>query len=125
MFCCCLRTLGALLYPPSVVLALGFPIKLAAIQWLVHQNVQVLMPNPYSHQHDHFLKKYRDTGQWNVLRIGRDVPCVNKAGEQSVVQLGVEDRFDPTNPGVRYFVGRMSFKIEDPVIKSFSTKLWL
>jgi PAS domain S-box-containing protein len=38
---------------------------------LVGQNVSILMPDPHSHLHDSYLRKYISTGKRKVLGIGR------------------------------------------------------
>ena len=78
------------------------------------ENVRMLMPAPYSEQHDHFLRKYLETGTRNIIGTERSVPVLRKDGTRSIVHLIVEDRLDPYSFENRLFVGRMRFKIADP-----------
>ncbi|MFP6596938.1 MAG: PAS domain S-box protein, partial [Candidatus Hydrogenedentota bacterium] len=42
------------------------------------QNIRILMPNPYSDQHDSYLQNYISTGVQKVIGIGREVVGLRK-----------------------------------------------
>ncbi len=42
------------------------------------ENIRILMPQPYSGQHDHFMRKHMRTGERRVLGGTREVPVVLK-----------------------------------------------
>ena len=94
-------TTGVILYAnPTMSQRLGHP-KDA----LLGANVRILMPQPYSKQHDFFLKKYLDTGLRNVIGMERAVPVLKADGTQAIVHLGVEEVDDPFGKQGRLFVG--------------------
>ena len=72
---------------------------------LLGENVRILMPQPYSKQHDFFMKKYLDTGLRNVIGLSRAVPVLKADGTQGLVKLGVDEVEDPFGTQGRLFVG--------------------
>ena len=88
------------------------PVRLACRykeEELVGTNVRVLMPPPYSTQHDSFLRKYDRTADLKVVGCKRRVPVVDKAGGQSTAVLAVEERVDPTDVANGVFIGQLTF----------------
>ncbi len=71
--------------------------KSAAIQFDYHpeevigQNVKMLMPDPYHHEHDGYLKKYQKTRKPNIIGIGREVVGKRKTGELFPFRLAVSE----------------------------------
>ena len=69
---------------------------------VIGKNVRMLMPEPYRGEHDGYLKKYRETGQGQVIGVGREAVAVRKNGETFPIELSVgEMRLEAS----RMFVG--------------------
>ena len=66
------------------------------------RNVKLLMPSPYSDEHDSFLERYRVTGERRIIGIGRIVVGQRRDGSTFPMELAVgEANFD----GDRFFTG--------------------
>jgi len=68
----------------------------------IGQNVAMLMPDPYTQEHDAYLSSYRETGVEKIIGKGREVKGLTKDGrifdmELSVSEVTVDDR--------RFFTG--------------------
>lgn len=71
-------------------------------QEVIGQNIRMLMPEPYRHEHDGYLKAYRDTGEKKIIGIGREVKALRKDGSDFPIYLSVgEGQLDER----RVFVG--------------------
>lgn len=61
--------------------------------YLAHEvlgrNVSLLMPEPYRRQHDEFLRRYLETGENQVIGIGREVRAVRKDGRIFSISLAL------------------------------------
>lgn len=69
---------------------------------VIGRNVKVLMPPPYSIEHDEYLARYRETGERKIIGIGRNVTGLRQDGSTFPMYLSVgEGRLD----GERIFVG--------------------
>ena len=66
------------------------------------ENVSVLMPEPHRHLHDGYLRHYLETGQRNIIGIGREVIGRRRDGSTFPMDLAVSE---VVVPGVRLFTG--------------------
>ncbi len=55
----------------------------------IGQNVKILMPQPYSQQHDGYLGRYRETGERRIIGIGRLVVGLRRDGSTFPMELAV------------------------------------
>ena len=58
---------------------------------VIGQNVRILMPGPFSTQHDNYLRHYNETGEEKVIGVEREVPARHKDGTTIPVNLAVSD----------------------------------
>lgn len=69
---------------------------------VIGKNVKMLMPAPYSAEHDEYLKNYLKSGVAKIIGIGREVIGKRKDGSTFPMELGVSEI--TTDEG-RMFVG--------------------
>ncbi|NNM78855.1 MAG: PAS domain S-box protein [Gallionella sp.] len=69
---------------------------------VIGQNVSMLMPEPYRHQHDGYLERYCSTGEARVIGIGREVTGRRKDGSTFAMYLAVNEML---LDGQHYFTG--------------------
>lgn len=58
---------------------------------VVGRNISMLMPEPYSSEHDDYLKTYLKTGKRQIIGIGREAVGLHKSGRQFPLQLSVSE----------------------------------
>jgi two-component system sensor kinase FixL len=56
---------------------------------VIGHNVSMLMPEPYSREHDGYMQRYLATGDKRIIGIGREVRGLRKDGSTVPVQLSV------------------------------------
>ncbi len=58
---------------------------------LIGKNVNVLMPKPYSEQHDDYIRRYLSTGEARIIGIGREALGLKKDGTVFPIRLAVSE----------------------------------
>jgi PAS domain S-box-containing protein len=56
---------------------------------LVGQNVKMLMPSPFSEEHDGYLRNFRETSQARILNVPRELVARRKDGSTFPIDLSV------------------------------------
>lgn len=69
---------------------------------LIGQNVSMLMPEPFSSEHDGYIANFLNTGEAKIIGIGRDVAGKHKDGRELPLELGVTES---AANGERTFIG--------------------
>ncbi|TZF86239.1 PAS domain S-box protein (plasmid) [Pedobacter sp. BS3] len=58
---------------------------------VIGRNISMLMPSPYSEQHDEYIARYQRTGKAHIIGIGREVQGLKKDGSVFPFRLGVSE----------------------------------
>lgn len=69
---------------------------------VVGENVSLLMPREYAHEHDGYVQNYMDTGERRIIGIGREVRGKHRDGTDFPLELSVGEALTPEG---RQFVG--------------------
>jgi two-component system, LuxR family, sensor kinase FixL len=56
---------------------------------VIGENIKILMPEPYRHQHDRYIANYRNTSRPKIIGIGREVIGRRKDGSTFPMKLSV------------------------------------
>src|SRR5260370_522801 len=56
---------------------------------VIGENVKMLMPQPYRHEHDRYITNYRDTRDPKIIGSGRDVVGLRKDGSTFPIDLSL------------------------------------
>lgn len=70
---------------------------------IVGQNIRMLMPPPYREQHEDYIAQYLESGEREVIGIGREVSGLRKDGSIFPIELAISEM--PAPGGKRAFVG--------------------
>ncbi|ELR16340.1 PAS domain Sbox domain containing protein [Acanthamoeba castellanii str. Neff] len=83
-------------------------------QWkrteIIGRNVKMLMPSPFSDEHDRYLSNYMSTGEAKIIGLGRDVIAQKKDGSIAPVHLGVTEQ---GLEGNKFFTGILRPIVEE------------
>lgn len=69
---------------------------------VIGRNISMLMPNPYSREHDGYLGNYRKTGVKKIIGVGREIIGLRKDGSTFPGHLSVSEF---TMNGATFFTG--------------------
>ncbi|AGA09441.1 PAS domain-containing sensor histidine kinase [Sinorhizobium meliloti] len=69
---------------------------------VIGQNLRILMPEPYRHEHDRYLQRYMATGEKRIIGIDRVVSGQRKDGSTFPMKLAVGEM---RSGGERFFTG--------------------
>ncbi len=56
---------------------------------VIGRNVSVLMPNPHREHHDQYIHRYLQTGESQIIGMGREVQALRKDGRHVTIDLSV------------------------------------
>jgi two-component system sensor kinase FixL len=62
-------------------------------QEILGKNINVLMPEPYKHEHDRYIKNYLESGISKIIGIGREVTGLRKDGTTFPLDLSVSEMY--------------------------------
>lgn len=57
----------------------------------IGENVKILMPPPFSDEHDEYVKRYIKEGKAHIIGLEREVTAMRKDGEKFVAELSVAE----------------------------------
>ena len=71
---------------PATQLVFGYP-----VQELIGRNVDCLMSPSEAQRHDDHIKRYRETGQANIIGLGREVIGLHRNGHEIPIELSISE----------------------------------
>ena len=69
---------------------------------VIGRNVNILMPEPYRSEHDHYMHRYLKIREAHIIGIGREMMAVRQNGQEFPIHLSVSEI---NVEGERYFTG--------------------
>jgi PAS domain S-box-containing protein len=82
---------------PATVRMFGYP-----SEELIGRNVSMLMPDPWSSEHDTYIRRYLETGHAKIIGIGRQISGRRRDGSTFLMHLAISEF---SVGGSRYFTG--------------------
>ena len=71
-------------------------------QEVIGKNISMLMPQPDRANHESYIRRYEDTGQAQIIGIGREVVGLRRNGEQFPMDLAVSE---VVTDGQKFYTG--------------------
>jgi len=71
---------------------------------VIGENIRILMPEPYSSQHSHYLQRYKETSEAHIInaKTGREVMGMNKNSDTFPMRLLIAKLPDDSSGKTRY-----------------------
>jgi len=73
-------------------------------QEVLGENISILMPAEYAREHDQYIQRYLDTGEAQVIGIGREVEAQHKNGSLIPINLAITEAYFE---GELHFIGTL------------------
>jgi diguanylate cyclase (GGDEF)-like protein/PAS domain S-box-containing protein len=65
---------------------------------VIGEKIDMLMPEPYSSEHDSYLQHYQSTGKKKIIGIGREAIGLRRNGEVFPIELSISETFVSGEP---------------------------
>ncbi len=69
---------------------------------MIGRNVSMLMPEPFSSEHDGYIRRYLQTGEARIIGMGREVEGLKRDGERFPLGLAISEIHNDTH---HHFIG--------------------
>lgn len=71
---------------------------------VIGENINILIPESHRNQHDLYMQKYTETGEANIIGIGRNLTGMRKNGETVPIRLSIRE-YPGTVNGEKWYIG--------------------